>query len=110
MTAGDLARRAGSVERTRARAVAESLSAVAALASAVSVLPPHRADAPKSASRRFFGWTGYTTGWNLIDGREEDLALPNVLAAGARNRLRRMFLCHGLPTDRTLSAPHIWNP
>src|SRR5499425_2851864 len=32
MTAGDLARRAGSVERTRARAVAESLSAVAALA------------------------------------------------------------------------------
>src|SRR5215469_1076275 len=32
MTAGDLALRAGSVERTRARAVAESLSAVAALA------------------------------------------------------------------------------
>src|SRR6516162_1494143 len=32
MTAGDLARRAGSVERTRARAVAECLSAVAALA------------------------------------------------------------------------------
>src|SRR5260370_6292169 len=32
MTAGDLERRAGSVERTGARAVAESLSAVAALA------------------------------------------------------------------------------
>ena len=32
MTAGDLARRAGSVERTGARAVAESLSAVTTLA------------------------------------------------------------------------------
>src|SRR5882762_239752 len=40
MTAGDLARRAGSVERTGARAVAESLSAVAALAR-VPVIDDH---------------------------------------------------------------------
>ena len=37
------------------------------------------------------------------------LTLPDELAARARNRLRGMFLCHGLPTDRTLSAPHIRN-
>jgi hypothetical protein len=40
MTAGDLARRAGSVERTGARAVAESLSAVVALAR-VPVIDDH---------------------------------------------------------------------
>ena len=40
MTAGDLARRAGSVERTGARAVAESLNAVAALAR-VPVIDDH---------------------------------------------------------------------
>src|SRR5882762_9419543 len=40
MTAGDLARRAGSIERTGARAVAESLSAVAALAR-VPVIDDH---------------------------------------------------------------------
>src|SRR5260370_34278232 len=40
MTPGDLARRAGSVERTGARAVAESLSAVAALAR-VPVIDDH---------------------------------------------------------------------
>src|SRR5260370_16360626 len=46
MTAGDLARRAGSVERTGARAVAESLSAVAALARVPEIddhLHPHLA-------------------------------------------------------------------
>jgi hypothetical protein len=36
-----------------------------------------------------------------------DLTLPYVLAAGARNSLCGMFLCHWLPTNRTLSAPHI---
>src|SRR6267378_3419479 len=35
------------------------------------------------------------------------LALPDVLAAGARNRLRGMFLCHRLPADGTILTPHI---
>src|SRR6266850_900085 len=35
------------------------------------------------------------------------LALPNVLAAGARHRLRRLFLCHRLLADGTIFAPHI---
>jgi hypothetical protein len=35
------------------------------------------------------------------------LALPDVLAAGARHRLRGLFLCHRLLADRTISAPHI---
>src|SRR5215469_8673723 len=41
--------------------------------------------------------------------RQPCLTLPHELAARARNRLRGVFLCHGLPTDRTLSAPHIQN-
>src|SRR2546425_2547240 len=35
------------------------------------------------------------------------LALPHVLAAGARHRLRGMFLCQRLPTDGTIFAPHL---
>ena len=35
------------------------------------------------------------------------LALPNVLPAGARNRLGRIFLSHGLPADGTILTPHI---
>src|SRR5437868_9047060 len=34
------------------------------------------------------------------------LPLPNVLRAGAMNRLGRMFLCHGLPADGTILTPH----
>ena len=34
------------------------------------------------------------------------LALPDVLAAGARHRLRGMFLCHRLPADGTILTPH----
>src|SRR5215471_5634020 len=49
-------------------------------------------------------WTYFMAGcWGC------DLTLPYVLAAGARNSLRGMFLCHWLPTNRTLSAPHIRN-
>lgn len=35
------------------------------------------------------------------------LAFPNVLSAGARQRLRGFFLCQRLPADRTISSPHI---
>jgi hypothetical protein len=35
------------------------------------------------------------------------LALPDVLAARAGNRLRGMFLCQRLPTDGTIFTPHI---
>jgi hypothetical protein len=35
------------------------------------------------------------------------LALPDVLAAGARHRLCGLFLCHRLPTDGTIFTPHI---
>ncbi len=35
------------------------------------------------------------------------LALPDVLPAWARNRLRGIFLCHRLPADGTIFAPHI---
>src|SRR6267143_815347 len=35
------------------------------------------------------------------------LALPDVLAAGARHCLRGMFLCHRLPAYGTICAPHI---
>jgi hypothetical protein len=35
------------------------------------------------------------------------LALPDVLTAGAGNRLRGMFLFQGLPTNWTIFAPHI---
>ena len=35
------------------------------------------------------------------------LALPDVLAAGARHRLRGMFLCHRLLADGTIFTPHI---
>ena len=53
---------------------------------------PRRCTATRQAAGAWRRYVGYTTGWNLIAGREEDLALPNVLAAGARNRLRGMFL------------------
>src|SRR5882762_11614527 len=36
------------------------------------------------------------------------LALPDVLPARARNRLRGMFLCHRLPADGTIFTPHNW--
>src|SRR6266403_1324182 len=35
------------------------------------------------------------------------VALPNMFPAGASYRLRRMFLCHRLPADGTILAPHI---
>ena len=34
------------------------------------------------------------------------LALPDVLPARTRHRLGGMFLCHRLPADRTILAPH----
>ena len=34
------------------------------------------------------------------------LALPDVLAAGAGHRIRRAFLFHGSPTNRTVFLPH----
>src|SRR5258708_39193327 len=34
------------------------------------------------------------------------LALPDVLAARARNRFRRMLLLYGIPADRTIFLPH----
>src|SRR5882672_12774435 len=35
------------------------------------------------------------------------LALPDVLSARAGNRLRGIFLCHGLPANGTIFAPHL---
>ena len=35
------------------------------------------------------------------------LTLPDVLPARARNRLRGIFLCHRLPADGTILAPHV---
>jgi len=35
------------------------------------------------------------------------LALPDVLPARARNRFRGIFLCHRLPADGTILAPHV---
>jgi len=35
------------------------------------------------------------------------LTLPDVLTTGARDRLRGKFLFQRLPTNRTISAPHI---
>ncbi len=53
--------------------------------------------------RRVWALRGAPTITEVESGR---LALPNVLPAGARNRLRGMFLCHRLPADGTILTPH----
>jgi hypothetical protein len=55
-------------------------------------------------SKRYPVHAGRAASRGLHQGR---LALPDVLAAGTRNRLHGMFLCHRLPADGTVFAPHI---
>src|SRR5262252_2012990 len=38
------------------------------------------------------------------------LTLPDVLAAGARQSVRRVFLCHRQPANGTTSTPHDSTP